>query len=185
MEQYSLTSRFLESVTVPSNLTFTVAPAPDLQALTINFDNTEVEIQAARRSLAGRIINQTAIQTKVVTLHIPYSTDQPSLVIRLSLRGTVNYPTTATGVHVRLVACAGDTTKVVNLPLDTSGEFVEVFEFTVQPRAAEPVCQITLFLLVEHDIDTEGAGQVVLVIDSLDLEMNLDSGMPDTGTFKV
>jgi len=166
--------QFLGSVTDPSNLIITVTPAPDQRALTIIFSNAVVSIAAATRSqLSGTINNQTALQTKVITLRIPYSTDQPNVVIRLSLRGNVNYLRTALGVHVRLVAYVGDATEIVNLPSATSGNFLEAFQFTLQPHAAEPVCQITLFLLVEHDIDTDDAGGAVLSIDSLDLEMNL------------
>jgi hypothetical protein len=53
--------------------------------------------------------------------------------------------------------------------------------FTVQTRAAQPVCQITLFLVVEHNTDSTDAEGAVLVVDSLDLELV----MPDTGTFTL
>ena len=45
----------------------------------------------------------------------------------------------------------------------------------------QPVCQITLFLVVEHPTDSTDAEGAVLVVDSLDLAIV----MPDTGTFTL
>jgi hypothetical protein len=178
VEQTSITSSFLEGIKVPSNLDFTV-PAVSPRALTIMFSNARINIEPAVRG-AARTFNQTAIQTKVITLNIPYSSDQPSLLMRLSLLGDIDPVQAEAGVNVRLVVCAADTTRVVNLSPDTGDVFIDSFEFTIQPRAVKPVCQITLFLLVEHDIDTDGAGTAWLNIQTLDMEIVT----PDTGTFE-
>ena len=107
------------------------------------------------------------------------------------------------GMDVRLVACAGDTTKVVDLlanpdqavalrgtsrdamvathPSLNWSDFQDRVEFTVQTRAAKPVCQITLFLLVEHNTDITDAEGAVLVVDSMDLEIVT----PGKGAFKL
>jgi len=169
LEQSSITSSFLEGIKVPSNLDFTVPPVSP-RGLTVMFSNAEIDIKPAEADRAG-IRNQTAIQTKVITLNIPYSSAQPSLQMRLSLQGIMDPVQAEAGVNVRLVVCAADTTRVVNLSPDTGGAFIDSFEFTVQPRAVKPVCQVTLFLLVEHDIDTDGAGTAVLTIQTLDMEI--------------
>jgi hypothetical protein len=108
----------------------------------------------------------------------------------MDLRGFVD---AHAGADARLVACAGDTTKVVDLSTDEChlvnlkgaskdaiaaeypsmqlGDFHDRVEFTVQTHAAKPVCQITLFLLVENNTDTADSGAALLALDSLDLEM--------------
>jgi hypothetical protein len=177
MEKCSLTSKFAEGIRVPSNLDFITNISPDGQAVTIIFSNAVVSIEPARRTRAGVLSNQTALQTKLVTLHLPYSTDQPCVTMSMNLRGFVNAEAGADG---RLVACAGDSTTVVDLTHVDQGDFHETVEFTVQTRAAEPVCQITLFLLVEHDTDTDGSGGAQLTVDSLDLEI----ATPGSGTYQ-
>jgi hypothetical protein len=177
MEKCSLAAKFSERISVPSNLDFTTNISPDGQAVTIIFSNAVVSIEPARQSQAGVIDNQTAVQTKMVTMHLPYSTDQPRVTMIMNLRGFVNAEAGADG---RLVACAGNITKVVDLKHVDQGNFHETVEFIVQTRAAKPVCQITLFLLVEHDIDTDGSGGAHLTVDSLDLEI----ATPGSGTYK-
>ena len=84
MAQSSLASRFHEGISVPSNLNFTTPPLPpNGRTLTINFSNAEISIGPAQQLPAGEILGQTALQTKVVTLHIPYSTDQPRVKMRM------------------------------------------------------------------------------------------------------
>jgi hypothetical protein len=177
MEKCSLTSKLSKDIHVPSNLDFTTDISPDGQAVTIIFSNAVVSIEPARRSRAGVLSNQTAIQTKLVTMHVPYSTDQPCVTMTMNLRGFVNAEDGADG---RLVACAGDRTNVVDLKHVDQGNFHETVEFTVQTRAAKPVCQITLFLLVEHDTDTDGSGGAHLTVDSLDLEI----ATPGSGVYQ-
>jgi hypothetical protein len=169
MEQTNHTSSFLKGIEVPANLDFTVLSiAP--RELTIVFNNARVELGPT-----GSLVNRTAIQTKVITLNIPYSSDQPSLHMGLRIKGYAELIEAEAGVHVRLVVCVGSMTKVVY----PTPDFSERFEFKVYPRAVKPVCQVTLFLLVEHDIDTPGAGGAVLNVDQLDMEILT----PDTGTF--
>jgi hypothetical protein len=60
-------------------------------------------------------------------------------------------------------------------------DFHDRIEFTVQTRAAKPVCQVTLFLAVEHNTDITDAEGAVLVVDSMALEIV----MPDTGMFTL
>ena len=169
MEQPSHTSSVLEGIKVPSNLDFAVLPISPRE-LTIVFTNARVELGPT-----GSFVNQTAIQTKVITLNIPYSSDQPVLEMRLRIQGYAELIEAEAGVHFRLVVCAGSMTKVVNATPD----FSERFEFKVYPRVVNPVCQVTLFLLVEHDIDTHDARGAVLNVDQLDMEIVT----PDTGTF--
>jgi hypothetical protein len=177
METCSLTSK-IKGISVPSNLDFTTDISPDGQAVTIIFTNVAVSIEPAGQSQAGVISNQTAMQTKLVTLHIPYSTDQPSVTMSMNLRGFVN---AGAGAGGRLVACAGDRTHVVDLKHVEQDNFHEMVEFTVQTRAAKPVCQITLFLLVEHDTDTGGSGGAHLTVDSLDLLITT----PGSGAYQL
>jgi hypothetical protein len=178
MAQSSPASTLREGISVPSNIDFTANISPDGQAVSIIFSNVVISIEPARQNQAGVISNQTAIQTKIVTMHIPYSTDQQSVTMIMNLRGFVNADAGADG---RLVACAGDTTKVVDLKHVDQGNFQDTVEFTVQTHAAKPVGQITLFLLVEHDISTDGSGGALLTVDSLDLEI----ATPGSGTYKL
>ena len=189
MSHSILASKLHERISVPSNLGFATNISPDGQAATIIFDNLFVGINPAQQG-AVETHDHTAIQTKVFTVHIPYSTDQQSVTMLMDLRG---FADAGAGADVRLVACAGDTTKVVELSTDEGnlvklkgtskdaiaaehpsmqlGDFRDRVEFTVQTRAAKPVCQITLFLLVEHNTDTTGSGGALLAVDSLDLEI--------------
>jgi hypothetical protein len=48
-------------------------------------------------------------------------------------------------------------------------------EFTLPTHSAKPVCQITLFLLAEHETDKADTGGALLVVDSLDLSINPQS----------
>jgi hypothetical protein len=177
MSDSTLASKLREGISVPSNLDFTANISPDGQAVTIIFSNIHMGIEPTQQSPAGGTPNQTAIQTKVVTLHIPYSTDQQSVTMIMNLRGFVDADA---GADVRLVTCAGDTTKVVALKDVDQGNFQDTVEFTVQTGAAEPVCQITLFLLLEHNTDTAGSGGAQLAVDSLDLEI----AKPGKGTYE-
>jgi hypothetical protein len=177
MDKCSLAATFSKGIRVPSNLDFTTDISPDGQAMTIIFSNAMVSLEPARRSRAGVLSNQTAIQTKVVTLHMPYATDLRSVTMVMNLRGFVRAEAGAVG---RLVVCAGDSTTVVDLKHADEGDYHETVEFTVQAHAAEPVCQITLVLLVEHDTDTDGSGGAHLTVDSLDLEI----AMPGKGTYQ-
>src|SRR5262245_16403839 len=116
MVQSSLASRVHVGIGVPSYLNITPPPTPpNGRALTINFSNAEIGIGPAQQLPAGEILGQTALQTKVVTLHIPYPTDQPRVKMRMVLRGLVAPIQAEAGVAVQLVACAGDTTTVVDL----------------------------------------------------------------------
>ena len=175
MDKCSLTATFSKGIRAPSNLEFTTNISPDGQAVTVIFSNAVVSIEPARGTGAGTIANQTALQTKVVTLHLPYATDLPSVTMVMNLRGFVQAEAGAAG---RLVVCAGDSTTVVDLMHADQGDYHETVEYTVQARAAEPVCQITLFLLVEHD--TEGSGGAQLTVDSLDLEI----ATPGSATYR-
>jgi len=96
------------------NLGFATNVSPDAQAATVLFDNLLVELEPARAG-ARSTHNQTAVQTKVATLHIPYATDQRSVTMTLDLRGFVDADSVA---PVRLVACVGDKTAVIDLSAD-------------------------------------------------------------------
>ena len=190
MSQSSLTSKLHKGISVPSNIDFTMNFSPDGQAVTIIFSNVHMAIEPV----------QPSIQTKVFTLHIPYFTDQPSVTMTMDLRGSIS---TDAGMDVRLVACAGDTTKVVDLLTDAGhtialrgrskdamaaahpslpwSDFQDRVEFTVKTRAANPVCQLTLFLLLEHNTDTAASEGVQLALDSLDLEIV----EPGKGTYQL
>lgn len=175
-----------KGIRVPSNLGFTTNVSDDGQAATIIFDNLIVEISPTQKSAAATH-NQTAIQTKVATLNLPYKTDQRSVTMTMDLRG---FADTDSAASARLVACAGDKTTVVDLSTDKVklkgkskcalkaehaeaqfGDWQDRVEFTVQTHAEEPVLQITLFLLVEHNTDAPDAGGALLAVDSLDLEI--------------
>jgi hypothetical protein len=183
------TSNLVNEIRVPSNVGFATNISPDGQAATVIFDNLYIGLGPAQQGLAGTL-NQTAIQSKVFTVVIPYSTDQESVAMAIDVRGYVN---TEPGAIVRLVACAGGTTNVLDVSQKTAGpiylkgkskeavvaehadiqlgDFINRVEFTVQTNAAKPVCQITLLLLVEHNTDTAGSGGALLAVDSLDLSI--------------
>lgn len=169
---------------IPTNFGVSGVSSPDQQAHSILCDNLIVSLEPALSSLGG-IQNQTAVQSKVFTVHIPYHTDQRSVDLQLDIRGFIH---TQSGARARLVACCGNATKVVDLTPDQEGtvqlkgslkktlmaanprvkygDFYDRVLFKVQTHAAKPVLPITLFLLVEHDTDKEGAA--LLAIDSLD-----------------
>jgi hypothetical protein len=185
----SLGSELDKAVRVPANLGFAVNVSPDAQAATILFDNLWVTVGPTQKGRTATL-NQTAIQTKLATLNIPYKTDQRSVTMTMDLRGFADADPAAS---VRLVACVGNATKVVDLSSDEAkkielkgkskctvceeypdaqfGDWQDRIEFTVQTHAAKPVLQVTLFLLVEHDTDAAEAGGALLAIDSLDLEI--------------
>jgi hypothetical protein len=177
MDTCSLAATFSKGIRVPSNLDFTTDISPDGQAVTIIFSNAMVSLEPARRSRAGVLSNQTAMQTKVVTLQLPYATDLRRVPMVMNLRGFVQAEAGAAG---RLVVCAGNRTTVVDLTHADQGDYHATVEFTVQAHAAESMCQITLVLLVEHDTDTDGSGGAHLTVDSLDLEIT----MPGQGTYQ-
>jgi hypothetical protein len=188
MAQSHVVSKFEKGISVPSNLDFVTDISPDGEAMTIIFSNLSLTVAPLA----------PAIRTKVFTLNLPYATDQASVTMTMDLRGAI---AADAGRDVRLVACAGDTTQVVNLSAPPGQEyglkgtakdalaathpslpwsdFHERFTFTVETRAAKPVCQTTLFLVVEHNTDITDAEGAVLVVDSMDLEIVT----PATGTF--
>jgi hypothetical protein len=183
-------SELRKEVRVPTNLGFATSVSADGQAATLIFDNLYVAVEPASKGAAGTS-GQTAAATKVVTFEIPYSTDRPSLKMYLDLRGFLSADA---GANVRLVACAGDTTKVVDISTGQDdpvqfkgkskeaitagrdgakfGDFFDRIEFTVQPRAAKPVRQVTLLLVADHDTDSPGSGGALLAVDSLDLSVS-------------
>lgn len=183
-------SQFGKDIRVPANIGFATNVSPDGQAATLIFDNLYTEVSPVVQGARGAL-NQTANQPKVFTVNIPYSTDQRSVTMSLDIRG---YASADPGATVRLVACVGDTTKVVDLTMEQgkgvklkgkskatlapkaasppAGDFQSRVEFTVQTQAAQPVCPITLFLLAEHNTDKADTGGALLVVDSLDLQIN-------------
>jgi hypothetical protein len=182
-------SALSKKISVPSNLGFSLNVSPDSQAATILFDNLIVEIAPASKGVRTTQ-NQTSIQTKLASIHVPYTTEQRSVTMSMDLRGFAHVDS---GGTARLVACVGDKTQVLQLSADKAkkvelkgnckcvlaeerpdakfGDWTNRVPFTVQVRAAKPVLQITLFLLVEHDTDADGSGGALLAVDSLDLEI--------------
>ncbi len=183
-------SKIGKDIRVPANIGFSTNVSPDAQAATLIFDNLYTEVNQTVLGAQGAF-NQTANQPKVFTVNVPYSTDQRSVTMHMDLRG---YVSVDPGATVRLVACVGDATKVIDvMPVkdkavklkgksketyatkpasQQSGDFQSRVEFTLQTHAAKPVCQITLFLLAEHETDKADSGGALLVVDSLDLEIN-------------
>jgi hypothetical protein len=185
-------STFQKEIRIPANVGFSTNVSPEGKAATVLFDNVVVEVNAVAGSNAvGQPpSNQTAISTKTVTLNIPYSTDQRSLDVRLDVRG---FFSRGAGSNIRLVACAGGSTHVLKVadstvkdvklkgkckekrqaeqPAFQPENFQDRVQFTVQKHAAKPVCQVTLFLAVEHDADAPNSGGALLQIDSLDFEI--------------
>ena len=182
-------SVFGKEIRIPANTGFSTNVSPDGLAATVVFDNLLVAANPAQKGQTSTQ-NQTALQTKVVTIHIPYTTDQKSVTMTMDIRGYLG--TDSAGV-AKLVVCAGGATKVVDLsttktkevklkgkskgeitpehPGAQFGDFQDRIEFTVQARAAKPVSQITLFLLAEHDTDTAGSGGAMLAVDSIDVSI--------------
>lgn len=174
-----------KKITIPSNIGFSTNVSDDAQAATVLFDNLDVVVEAATRTQGGAK-NQTAVQTKTTTIHVPYSTDQRSVSMKLDVRGNVGVDAHSTA---RLIVCAGGTTHVVDLTPDDAdagrdaapdrsdedsglnGNFEDRLEFTLQTHAAKPVCQLTLILVVEHDTDKADTGGATLTVDALDLEI--------------
>ena len=180
-------SRIQKQIRIPANIGFGTNVSDDGQVATVIFDNVSIEADPVGKSTHGSVANQTEMQTKTVTLNIPYSTDQRSLEMRVDVRG---YSDADTGATARLIACVGDTTKVIDLTPDEkevklkgnskqrlaadhgeteAGDFEERVEFTVAKHAEKPILQVTLLLVVEHDTDTADSGGALLVVDSLDL----------------
>ena len=188
-DQTKPASEFQKEVRVPSNIGFATDVSDDGQVVTVLFDNVYIALDPARSTSAGTA-NQTEIQTKVVTLNIPYSTKQRSVKMTMDIRG---FADADSGATARLVACAGDSTTSVGLASKTDeavklkgtskdaiaanhagmelGDFENRVTFTVQTHAAKPVCQITLFLVVDRDTDTADSGGALLAVDSLDIQM--------------
>lgn len=191
-------SQFQKEIRIPSNIGFSTNIAPDAQALTVIFENLIADLDSAPQGARGTL-DQTAIETKVCTINIPYSTDQRSVTMTMDLRGFVD---AEPGAIIRLVACAGGTTQVVDLSTDENntvklkgkskeaivaehpgeefGDFQDRVELTVQTHAANPVCQVTLFLVVERNTDTADSGGALLAVDS----MNISIEKPGKATLK-
>ena len=186
-DEASAGSQFQKGIRIPQNVGFATNLSDDGLAATLLFDNLFVEISPTFQSRGGTR-NQTAIQTRVVKVQIPYSTDLRSLRMTMDVRGIVS---TDVGATARLIACAGDAATPLSLDTDESiavklkgkakdalkaehpdmdfVDFEQRVNFKVQTRAKKPVCQITLFLLVEHDTNVAGNGGALLVVDSIDL----------------
>jgi hypothetical protein len=98
-------------ITIPSNHGIATNISHDGQAATIIFDNLVVDVGPAVKSIASTS-NQTAIQTKVLTVNVPYATDQSNLKFTMDIRGIVDHDWSSS---TRLIACAGDKTKIVDL----------------------------------------------------------------------
>ena len=187
-----------KEIRIPTNTGFSTNVSPDGRAATVIFDNLYVESRPTAQGAMGAT-GQTDIQTKAVTIQVPYSTDQRSLAMTLDLRG---YLSTTPGASVRLVACAGDATTAVDLTKAAGGQvtlkgkskeaiaagqqagqvgdFQTRVRFTVQTHAAKPVCQVTLFLAAEHDTDKANSGGALVAVDSLDLTI----AKPGEGKYK-
>ncbi len=109
---------FGKLIRVPSNIGFGTAVSPDGQAATVIFDNMYVEIPPARKG-ALSTHNQTAVQTKVLTIDVPYTVARHREAMYMDIRGFVH---TRPGASARLVVCAGDKTKIVTLQPQTGIE---------------------------------------------------------------
>jgi hypothetical protein len=186
---------------VPANVGFAFNLSPDKQAMTVIFDNLLQEVEPAGKGLRGTL-GQTASKAKVFTLEVPYATDQRSVRMAMDLRG---YASADADSCVKLIAQAGDSTTVIDVFESTGGgavklkgkaknelqssstpgkgkstDFAKRVEFNVPTHAANPVCQVTLILLAEHDTDTAGSGGGVVMVDSLDLSF----ASPGQGQYK-
>ncbi len=172
-------SQLSDGISVASNTNLSMTVSPDGQAASIFINNLQVSVAPVTKlddpHAKNPIQNQTAIETKTVTLRIPYATDQRSVPMTMTLRGYYNAGAGAVG---RLVVCAGGTTKVLDVDSDPNG-WPKNVEFTVQTHAAHPVLQITLFLVVEHDTDASGGGMAFLNVNTLDLQI----GKPRQASF--
>ncbi len=187
-EDLNATSELGKQIRIASNIGFATNISRDKQAATIIFDNTYVELNSVQTT-SGNVVSQTEIQTKVVTVRIPYSTENRSVKMRIDIRGFVDSGSCAAA---RLVAIVGDATQVIDLSRDEGeielkgiakqtlaakqdgiifDDFQDRITFTLHKRAAKPVCQITLFLLAERDTDMKDTGGALLVVDSFDIEI--------------
>jgi hypothetical protein len=180
-------SGFRERVRAPQNIGFATSASSDGQVVTILFDNLYVEVNPPRRG-ATAAYGQTAVDTKLFTLHLPYSSDESCVKMTVDVRG---FRSTSPGAAARLVVCAGDATQVVDLSPDkatrlkgtvkkticeeqpdlSSDDFEDRVEFQLQKLAARPICQITLVLIVEQDTDSEDSGGALLAVDSLNVSI--------------
>lgn len=179
-----------KDIRIPTNIGFATNVSPDGRAATLIFENAYVASEPVTQG-AQEVYNQSQAQSKVLTVNIPYSTDQRSVKMSLDIRG---YASADAASAVRLIACAGDATQVIDLTsedgkevklkgkakatlakkqaLEESGDFQDRVEFTVRAHAAKPTCQITIVLLAEHDTDKANDGGAVVMVDSLDLQIN-------------
>lgn len=185
-------SALSSNIRVPANIGFATNVSQDKQVATLIFDNLFTEVNPVVQGAQGAF-NQTSNQSKVFTVNVPYTTDQRSVKMTMDLRG---YVSVDPGATVRLIACAGDTTQIVNLTCEDkkidlkgqskaalapqsehqqSNDYQSRMEFTLPTHSAKPVCQITLFLLAEHETDKADTGGALLVVDSLDLSINPQS----------
>lgn len=186
-------SALSNKIRVPANIGFSTSVTQDQQVATLIFDNLFTEVNPVVQGAQGAF-NQTSNQSKVFTVNVPYTTDQRSVKMTMDLRG---YVSVDPGATVRLIACAGNTTQIVNLTCEDdktiklkgeskaalapqpehqqSNDYQSRMEFTLQTHSAKPVCQITLFLLAEHETDKADTGGALLTVDSLDLSITPQS----------
>lgn len=175
---------FGKNVNIPANTGFATNVSPDGQAVTVLFDDMVVSVELPRVGMTGNVSDQTTIQTKVVTLNFPFSTDKRSVKLNIDVRGYRSFGSGATG---RLVVSAGGTTHSVKLSETKKGvsfkgklkdskdqkvldgSFEERVEVTVPVHAKKPVCQVTLFLVAEQDTDVKDAGGALLTLDTMDV----------------
>jgi hypothetical protein len=187
--QAPATTAFSKGVRVPANITYDTALSVDGQVLALIFDNLSVEVARPVKGQSG-VFNQTAIDTKLFTVEVPYATDLRSVDMSIEIRGTC---IVEQGGVVRLVACAGGATKVIDLSAksgkkvalkgqakaklagqkDASAyvDFQDTLDFNLPTSAAKPVCQISLFLVAEHTTDNPDAGSALILVDSIDVSI--------------
>ena len=183
-------SKFGNNVRVPANTGFTTTVSEDGQATTLIFDNLYTQVGPTVVGAQGAF-NQTVSEPKVFTVNVPYSTDQETVTMHIDVRG---FASVDPGASVKLVACVGGSARVLQVvpaknksvklkgkskeafankaSAHYSGDFQDRVAFRLHTHSAKPVCQITLFLLAEHETDKKDTGAALLVIDSLDLEFN-------------
>ncbi len=187
-EDSSPASQLTAEIRIASNIGFATDVSPDKQAATVIFDDAYVELNSVQARSRG-VANQTDIQAKVLTLRIPYSTENRSVKMTIDVRGFVDKDASA---NARLIVVVGDVTQVVDLSrhdgevtfkgtaketfvgkpgVNKVNDFQDRFAVTLQKRADKPVCQITLLLLADRDTDMADAGGALLVVDSLDIEV--------------
>ncbi|WP_152054503.1 hypothetical protein, partial [Tautonia marina] len=153
---------------------------------TLLFDSLHVAVDRVHASRAGGG-GQPAAATKMLTIHVPYTTDHRSVPMTLDVRG---FASADPGAHLRLVVAAGESTQVIDLTPEESGvelkgtakqaaqdqfadacfgDFHDRVRLQFQRHAAEPVAQITVFLMAERNTDQADSGGAALFVDSLDL----------------